>query len=411
MNSCTFITIIVLCMALFAGAQNVVEQNPPICDPSQTHPSASVTSDTKGVDFGPYLTTVKRSIRKSWYSLVPASAIAKRACVAVQFKLSPDGRIAEMQYESISGDVTLDHAAWGGVMAAEPFPPLPREFKGDHLTLRFDFFYNPSPEIASKIQKSDPTPTDQAEIQDDSTFTADSRSLSTHTPAAIPKIATIVPDTSEITPGRLVYKVDPQYPKEARKQNLQGTVVLQVTVEKNGNVTDIAILSGDLILADSAVDAVSTWKFEPYTQSGSPVQASQKASFNFVLGEKIGKLDTQLPPPTSATSRSTVAESELPSDGKVYRVGPGITPPRAIYAPSPEYSEAARKIKFQGTCVLSLIVGPDGQARDIKVIRALGKGLDAKAVEAVSEWKFQPAMRDGEAVAVLIDVETQFHLY
>jgi TonB family protein len=410
MNSCTHITILVLSSAILAGAQNAAEPTP-ICDPLHSRPSTIVASDTKGFDFGPYLTTVKRSIRDKWYALVPTSAVAKQACVSVQFKVSPDGRIAAMQYESISGDVTLDHAAWGGVMAAEPLPPLPREFKGDHLTLRFDFFYNPSPEIASKIRKSDPTPTGHGEIQADSALTADSRFLDTHSPVASPKIATILPDTSEITPGRLVYRVDPQYPKEARKQNIQGAVLLQVTVEKNGNVDDIAILSGDLVLADAAVDAVSAWRFEPYTQSGSPVQISQKLSFNFIPSEKIGKFDTQLGPPTPARPWSSADQNELPSEGKVYRVGQGVTSPRAIYAPSPEYTEAARKIRFQGTCLLSLIVGPDGQARDIKVIGALGKGLDAKAVEAVRKWKFQPAMRDGEAVAVLMEVETQFHLY
>jgi TonB family protein len=314
-----------------------------------------------------------------------------------------------MQYESISGDVTLDHAAWGGVMAAEPFPPLPREFKGDHLTLCFDFFYNPSPEIASKIRKSDLTSADQGEIQADSALTADSRFLDTRSAAATPKIATILPDTSEITPGRLVYRVDPQYPKEARKQNIQGHVLLKVTVEKNGNVDDIAILSGDLILADAAVDAVSAWRFEPYTQSGSSVKALQKLSFHFVPGERIGKLDTPIEAPTRATPWS-LADQNIPSEAKVYSVGPGVTYPRAVYAPPPEYTRAAKKINFQGACLLSLIIGPDGQARDIKVIRALGKGLDAKAIEAVSKWKFQPAMRNGQAVAVLIEVEAQFRI-
>jgi TonB family protein len=409
-NSCILLAIIAL-TATFAPAQSIVEQNPPICDPLRTHPSATIESDTKGVDFRPYLTIVKRSVRDRWYSLVPAGAIAKRACVIVQFSVSPDGRIAAMQYEYTSGDITLDHAAWGGVMAAEPFPPLPQGFKGDHLTLRFDFYYNPPPEIASRIQKSDSASADNAEMQSDPALAADSRFLGTNTPDTIPKIATVAPDNSDITPGRLIYRVDPQYTKEARKKNMQGTVVLQVTVEKNGNVDDIAILSGDLILADSAVDAVSAWRFEPYMQSGSPAQASQKLSFHFVPGEKIGKFDTQLSPPTPVRSWSSADQSELPSEGKVYRVGHGVTAPRAIYSPSPEYTEAARKARFQGTCLLSLIVGPDGRARDIKVIRAVGKGLDAKAVEAVSKWNFQPATKDGEAVAVLLQVETQFHLY
>jgi len=97
--------------------------------------------------------------------------------------------------------------------------------------------------------------------------------------------------------------------------------------------------------------------------------------------------------------------------GGVFRVGGGVSAPRALYAPDPEYSEEARKAKFQGTCVLWLVVGPDGRARDIRVTRSLGLGLDEKAIEAVKQWKFEPAMKDGKPVAVEINVEVSFRLY
>lgn len=97
--------------------------------------------------------------------------------------------------------------------------------------------------------------------------------------------------------------------------------------------------------------------------------------------------------------------------GGVFRVGGGVTAPRAIDAPDPEYSEEARKAKYQGTCLLWLIVGPDGKPHDIKVARALGMGLDEKAIEAVRNWKFEPAMLNGKPVAVQINVEVNFRLY
>lgn len=97
--------------------------------------------------------------------------------------------------------------------------------------------------------------------------------------------------------------------------------------------------------------------------------------------------------------------------GGVFRVGGGVSAPRSIFAPDPEYSEEARKAKYQGTCVLWLIVGPDGRPRDIKITRSLGLGLDEKAIEAVKQWKFEPAMKDGKAVAVQISVEVSFRLY
>jgi len=97
--------------------------------------------------------------------------------------------------------------------------------------------------------------------------------------------------------------------------------------------------------------------------------------------------------------------------GGVFRVGGGVSAPKELYAPEPEYSEEARKAKYQGTCVLYLIVGPDGKPRDIRVARSLGLGLDEKAIEAVKQWKFEPAMKDGKPVAVAINVEVDFRLY
>jgi protein TonB len=97
--------------------------------------------------------------------------------------------------------------------------------------------------------------------------------------------------------------------------------------------------------------------------------------------------------------------------GGVFHVGGGVSAPRPTFQPDPEYSEEARKAKYQGTSVLSLIVGADGRPRDIHIARSLGLGLDEKAIEAVKQWKFDPATKDGKPVAVEISVEIDFHLY
>lgn len=97
--------------------------------------------------------------------------------------------------------------------------------------------------------------------------------------------------------------------------------------------------------------------------------------------------------------------------GGAYKVGGGVSAPKVIFQPDPEYSEEARKAKYQGTCVLWLVVGPDGKPRDIKVQRTLGLGLDEKAIEAVKTWRFEPAMLNGKAVPVQINVEVSFRLY
>jgi len=237
----------------------------------------------------------------------------------------------------------------------------------------------------------------------------DSRDINSTPVAATSPVATQL-DPGQIIPGRVIHKVDPKYPKEARKEKLQEEIVLRATIGPDGKVSYVSILSGDLVLADEAVDAVQNWKFTPYTQNGTPLRVVQNLTFSFVSGKKVAELEP-LPPATADAIPSSRILKSISSGGGVFRVGGGVTAPKPIYSPDPGYTEKARKDKYQGICVLSLIVGPDGQARDIKVARAIGQGLDAKAVEAVSTWKFEPATKDGKPVAVLVNVEVQFRLY
>jgi TonB family protein len=98
------------------------------------------------------------------------------------------------------------------------------------------------------------------------------------------------------------------------------------------------------------------------------------------------------------------------SGGGAYRVGGGVSAPAVLFKVEPEYSEEARKAKFQGTVVLSIVVDPSGKARDVRVIRPLGLGLDEKAIEAVMKWRFKPGLKDGNPVPVQATVEVNFRL-
>jgi len=105
-----------------------------------------VLSDTMGVDFGPYLSRVLHDVKQNWYLLIPEIARAplmKKGRVSIEFAITKDGHVAGMRLSGGSGDTSLDRAAWGGITASNPFPPLPGEFRGDYLALRFHFFYNP----------------------------------------------------------------------------------------------------------------------------------------------------------------------------------------------------------------------------------------------------------------------------
>jgi len=92
----------------------------------------------------------------------------------------------------------------------------------------------------------------------------------------------------------------------------------------------------------------------------------------------------------------------------VYQPGLDVTAPFVVAKAPPAYTEEARLAKLEGAVLLSLVVGADGQPRDIQVARPLGLGLDEKAVENVRAWQFKPGVRNGKPVAVLVKVEVFF---
>jgi TonB family protein len=96
--------------------------------------------------------------------------------------------------------------------------------------------------------------------------------------------------------------------------------------------------------------------------------------------------------------------------GGAYKIGGGVSPPSILFKVEPEYSEEARKSKFQGTVLLFVVLDEKGNTRDIKILRPLGLGLDQKAVEAVEKWKFSPGKKDGKPVAVQAQIEVNFRL-
>ncbi|HTX75749.1 MAG TPA: energy transducer TonB [Terracidiphilus sp.] len=98
--------------------------------------------------------------------------------------------------------------------------------------------------------------------------------------------------------------------------------------------------------------------------------------------------------------------------GGVYRVGGGISAPVALVTPEAEFSDEARRAKYQGVVLISLIVDAQGNPQNPRVVRPLGMGLDEKAMEAVRKYKFKPALKDGRTpVPVMITVEVNFRLY
>jgi TonB family protein len=147
---------------------------------------------------------------------------------------------------------------------------------------------------------------------------------------------------------------------------------------------------------------VADLKFPQTTQIGDPLSKLMVPSNGTGVGGGIG----------SGDGGGVGSGHGGPGVGPgLFHVGNGVSPPRPIYAPEPEFSEEARKAKYQGVVVMAIIVGADGRVRDPRIVRSLGMGLDEKAREKVLTWKFDPAKREGRPVAVEMNIEVAFNLY
>ncbi len=115
--------------------------------PANVQSDFEITTDTMGVDFSSYLSRVKQEIYDHWILLIPEAAyppLRKSGKVMIQFAILKDGSVAALAIQGPSGDVSLDRAAYGGISASNPFPPLPQQFGGQFIGLRCIFYYNPS---------------------------------------------------------------------------------------------------------------------------------------------------------------------------------------------------------------------------------------------------------------------------
>jgi TonB family protein len=124
------------------------------------------------------------------------------------------------------------------------------------------------------------------------------------------------------------------------------------------------------------------------------------------------------PYPQSAIYKGTsdtndAANFECTHDAEIIYTAkdPGVKAPRALHTPDPKYSKSAKKQGIQGTVTLSVVIGTDGKARDVKVVNSLEPTLDANAIAAVKTWKFAPATKDGRPVAVAMRLEIDYKLW
>jgi len=91
--------------------------------------------------------------------------------------------------------------------------------------------------------------------------------------------------SSGVEQGLLLTKVQPEYPADAREARIQGVVILQATIDNEGNIAQLELISGHPMLAPAAIEAVKQWKYRPYLLNGDPVQVETQIQVNFTLSE------------------------------------------------------------------------------------------------------------------------------
>jgi TonB family protein len=120
-------------------------------DPNFNLPGPQILSDTMGVDFDPYLLRVYLSVQRNWYSVIPEIArLGRKGRTILQFTIMKDGSVQGLQMMDGSGTASMDAAAQSSIRLSNPFPPLPTEFPGDHILLRFGYYYNMQPDYSGR---------------------------------------------------------------------------------------------------------------------------------------------------------------------------------------------------------------------------------------------------------------------
>jgi TonB family protein len=158
-----------------------------------------------------------------------------------------------------------------------------------------------------------------------------------------------------------------------------------------------------LVWQEEAIALVRDWEFKPGIKNGVPVPVPCTLDLIWGPRELTAKMlerrssGTEMSPPTAG--------------GSITLDGSNGFGPTLLDAPPPEYTDEARRAELEGAVAVSLVVGENGKARDLHVVRPLGLGLDEKAIEAVSRWRFAPAVLNGHGMAVPATVEVTFRLH
>ena len=211
-------------------------------------------------------------------------------------------------------------------------------------------------------------------------------------------------------------KVDPIYPPLARQARIQGSVILQVVINKSGDVANIQLYSGHPMLAPAAIDAVKQWKYKPYLLNGEPVEVETRVTVNFTLPEKrpaegvVGDMPGGFHPgEQGGIAPDTPGDAGHPAVPQRVRVSQGVMAGLLVTKVPPEYPPDGKDQHIQGVVLLRVIIDRGGNVSNIQLIS--GHPLLAPAaIEAVKQWKYRSYLLNGAPVEIETQVQVNFTL-
>jgi TonB family protein len=220
----------------------------------------------------------------------------------------------------------------------------------------------------------------------------------------------------------LVHPVLAIPPSEAAGSDRPQVVLVNAVVGTDGAATMLQVIrSAGVSYDESAIEAIKQSRFNPGTVEGTAVPVLICLNVRFVNAAPPIPIvlprypGSPVPRPLGlgwSTVGQSAAEPAMRSAAAEdpFRMHPGDKPPVPTFSPEAEFSDEARRLKYGGVVLLSLIVTEEGFPIDIRVVRPLEHGLTEKAVEAASQYTFRPALRDGVPVAARISIEINFSL-
>jgi len=188
----------------------------------------------------------------------------------------------------------------------------------------------------------------------------------------------------DINNPKLIKKVEPVYPEEARKAGTEGLVVLEATIDTEGNVSKVEVLKGEHeSLNNAAVEAVKHWKYDPVILKGKPIPVKFTVTVKFSLKDK------------EEGTRKPAERSDHQG-------------PKLVKKVNPTYPEEVKKEGIEGTVILEATIDTEGNVAEVKVLKGGIESLNKAAVEAIRQWKYEPAIIGGKAMPVNITVTIKF---